>query len=319
MTGSFARGLIAGAAGTTALNAVTYLDMAVRGRPASTMPAETVDALAGVAGTEVPGRGRTRDSRRTALGELAGIVNGLGIGVLASATRTAGLRLSPPVGALVTGAAAMAATDVPAAALSVTDPRRWSARDWAGDAASHLAYGAAAQAVLSAVPTPGERARPLHPAGAGLTLRAALLGVATGGRSALGLAAPTLTNPGAGTAKKLSAVASVVTELVLDKQPTTPDRTSPAGLPPRLALGGAGAALLAGREGANAGLPVLAGIAGAAAGSFGGIAWRRWAASSVPDWQAALVEDAAWVLLAVLACLPGRDRIGRPNLVAVPS
>jgi hypothetical protein len=32
-----ARGAAAGAAGTTALNAVTYLDMAVRARPASDM------------------------------------------------------------------------------------------------------------------------------------------------------------------------------------------------------------------------------------------------------------------------------------------
>jgi hypothetical protein len=32
------RGAAAGAAGTTALNAVTYLDMVVRGRPASDAP-----------------------------------------------------------------------------------------------------------------------------------------------------------------------------------------------------------------------------------------------------------------------------------------
>jgi hypothetical protein len=36
MTGSLAPGLLAGAAGTTGLHAATYLDMAVRGRPAST-------------------------------------------------------------------------------------------------------------------------------------------------------------------------------------------------------------------------------------------------------------------------------------------
>jgi hypothetical protein len=29
-------GLVAGAAGTTALNAITYLDMAIRGRPPAT-------------------------------------------------------------------------------------------------------------------------------------------------------------------------------------------------------------------------------------------------------------------------------------------
>lgn len=40
MTRRFLHGLAAGAAGTTALNAVTYLDMALRGRPASTTPEE---------------------------------------------------------------------------------------------------------------------------------------------------------------------------------------------------------------------------------------------------------------------------------------
>ena len=35
-------GAVAGAMGTAALNAVTYLDMAVRGRPSSQVPAHTV-------------------------------------------------------------------------------------------------------------------------------------------------------------------------------------------------------------------------------------------------------------------------------------
>ncbi|MCP9968874.1 hypothetical protein LUX57_29935 [Actinomadura madurae] len=43
------RGLAAGAAGTTALNLVTYLDMAVRGRPASSTPEQSVERLADVA------------------------------------------------------------------------------------------------------------------------------------------------------------------------------------------------------------------------------------------------------------------------------
>ncbi|SDY13295.1 hypothetical protein SAMN05661080_02422 [Modestobacter sp. DSM 44400] len=318
MTGPLLRGLLAGATGTTVLNAVTYLDMALRGRPASTMPAETIDALAGAAGRSVPGRGDTRDNRRTALGELSGIGNGLALGVLASVVRSAGLRLSAPVGAVVTGVAAMAATDLPATALHVTDPRRWSRTDWVSDAVPHLAYGAAAQAVLSAVPTTSERTRALRPAGAGLTLRAALLGLATGGRSSLGLGAPTLTTPGTGLPKKLASAAAIAGELTLDKMPTTPDRTSPAGLPPRLALGAGGAALLAGRDGANSAWPVLAGITGAAAGSFGGIAWRRWASKKVPDWQAAVLEDGVALLLAALACLPGRQPTRRPTLAAVP-
>jgi hypothetical protein len=38
-------GAATGAAGTTALNAVTYLDMAVRGRPSSSTPEKTMEAL----------------------------------------------------------------------------------------------------------------------------------------------------------------------------------------------------------------------------------------------------------------------------------
>jgi hypothetical protein len=37
-------GAAAGAAGTTALNTVTYLDMAVRGRPTSSTPEDIVEA-----------------------------------------------------------------------------------------------------------------------------------------------------------------------------------------------------------------------------------------------------------------------------------
>ena len=42
------RGAAAGAAGSTALNAVTYLDMAGRGRGSSSTPEQTVQALAGL-------------------------------------------------------------------------------------------------------------------------------------------------------------------------------------------------------------------------------------------------------------------------------
>jgi hypothetical protein len=40
------RGAAAGAAGTTVLNAVTYVDMALRARPASSTPERTVDTIA---------------------------------------------------------------------------------------------------------------------------------------------------------------------------------------------------------------------------------------------------------------------------------
>ena len=62
MTGTFLRGLAAGAAGTVALDAVSHLDMALRGRPASTVPEQLVDAVAERIGRPVPGSGRMRST-----------------------------------------------------------------------------------------------------------------------------------------------------------------------------------------------------------------------------------------------------------------
>lgn len=318
MTGSFARGVLAGAAGTAALAAVTQLDTALRGRPAGTVPVRTVDALAAALGRPVAGPGTAADARRTALGALAGTTQGLALGVLASTARAAGLRLPGALAAVATGAASMAATDLPVAALGVSDPRGRSAADWAADAVPHLAYGAAVQAALAAVPSPAERTLPRRPAGAGLTARAALLGVATGGRSALGLTAPTVTAPGAGTARKLATVAALAGELAADKAPRTPPRTDRGSLAVRLASAAGAAGQLAGRDGATRTLPVLAGVAGSAAGSFGGLAWRRWASSRMPDWQAAVAEDVVAVTLGLLACLPARSGRRRPTLTVVP-
>ncbi|TQN42338.1 hypothetical protein FHU33_1735 [Blastococcus colisei] len=322
MTGFFVRGLAAGAAGTTALDVVNHLDMAVRGRPASTVPERVVDAFARETGRRVPGSGAARDARRTALGALAGIANGLGVGVLASAVRSYGVRFPAPVGAVLAGAASTAATDVMVAQLGVSDPRTWSAADWAADAAPHLAYGAAVQAVLEAVPTPRERATPRGPARAGLVLRSALLGVAAGSRSSLGFVAPVLTAPtgrgrpgGKSLPVKTLAAVAVVGELVADKQPTTPPRTSAGGLTPRVFGGAEGGARLAAREQVNGALPATAGAAGALAGAWAGLGWRRWSAGRMPALQAALIEDGVALGLAGLACLPGR---GRPHLVAVP-
>src|SRR3954451_467420 len=86
------RGAAAGAAGTTALNAVTYLDMVVRGRPASGTPAQTVEQLADHAHLTVPGEGETRDHRVEALGALSGLVTGVGMGALLGVARAAGWR-----------------------------------------------------------------------------------------------------------------------------------------------------------------------------------------------------------------------------------
>ncbi len=76
-----ARGLVAGALGTVALNVVTYLDVTLRGRPTSSVPADTAGRLADAAGVDLGGD-EAAQSRRTGLGALFGYVTGLGIGLL---------------------------------------------------------------------------------------------------------------------------------------------------------------------------------------------------------------------------------------------
>src|SRR3954451_6176517 len=95
------RGAAAGAAGTTALNAATYLDMAGRGRPTSSTPEQTVEAIEGPLPVSVPGEGDTRGNRISGIGALSGIATGIGIGAAFGLWRRLGLRLPAPVGAVV--------------------------------------------------------------------------------------------------------------------------------------------------------------------------------------------------------------------------
>jgi hypothetical protein len=134
-------GAAAGAAGTTALNAVTYLDMTLRGRGSSGVPATVVERLADKASVEVPGDQGTKANRLSGAGGLAGIVTGLGVGAAYGLARSLGMRMPAMAGSLVTGLAAMAATDGSIAALDVSDPAEWSGSDWLSDLVPHLAYG----------------------------------------------------------------------------------------------------------------------------------------------------------------------------------
>jgi hypothetical protein len=135
------RGVAAGAAGTTALNAVTYLDMVLRGRGASSTPEESVRRLAAKAGFTVPGDEEKRSHRESGAGALLGMVTGVTVGAAYGAARAAGWRPSPPVAAVVSGLAAVAASSLPMASMGVSDPREWSLPDWLSDLIPHLAYG----------------------------------------------------------------------------------------------------------------------------------------------------------------------------------
>lgn len=143
-------GAAAGAAGTTALNAATYADMAWRGRPSSTTQQQAVEELAKRAGQPIPGEGEERQNRLEGLGALAGIVTGITVGALAGPLRGVLLRLGPVLGPVTLGGSAMLATDATLARLGLTDPRTWDAASWLSDAGPHLAFGIAAYATLSA-------------------------------------------------------------------------------------------------------------------------------------------------------------------------
>lgn len=144
---ALAAGLAAGAAGTTALNAVTYLDMAVRGRPSSSTPEKSVEKLAHNAGVRIPGDEDTRKNRIAGLGPLLGLGAGLGVGAVLGLARHFGFRPNTLVAGVLAGAAAMVGTDAPMAGLGVTDPTSWDAASWLSDAVPHLVYGLVTAAV----------------------------------------------------------------------------------------------------------------------------------------------------------------------------
>ncbi|MFY1696684.1 MULTISPECIES: hypothetical protein [unclassified Solwaraspora] len=138
-------GLLAGAAGTSALNMVTYLDMVGRARPASSTPERSVGRLADTLHVDL-GDEQTASNRRAGLGPLLGYATGLGAAALYA---VAGPRRAPVWAATgLLAALAMAGSDAPLTLLKVTDPRQWSAADWASDIVPHLAYGLVAAAVL---------------------------------------------------------------------------------------------------------------------------------------------------------------------------
>jgi hypothetical protein len=143
------RGVAAGAAGTTALDTVTYLDMVVRGRPASSAPEKTVEALSDRASVTVPGDGEEHDDRVAGLGALTGVLAGLGTGALLGLTRAAGLRPGLVGTGIAATALALIGTNAPMTVLGVTDPRTWPVEDWIADIVPHVAYGFVVAAVLT--------------------------------------------------------------------------------------------------------------------------------------------------------------------------
>lgn len=137
--------------------------------------------------------------------------------------------------------------------------------------------------------------------------RAALLGLASGGRSTIGLAALAVSAGDSGSAltgrwTRRLAGAACLAELVGDKLPQTPSRLEPPGSIPRLVLGAVSGAVLAHREGNSRQATVAAamfGLLGAAAGTRLGAAWRKLGhANFGSDLPGAAIEDASCVAAA---------------------
>jgi hypothetical protein len=150
-------GAIAGAVGSAALNVVSYLDMVVRARPASSTPEVTAGRVAGVAHVDLGPEDRAAN-RRSGLGPLLGYGMGIAAGA-AFGMLAARRRLPGPLSVGLLGGGVMAMSDGSMTALGVTDPRRWRPVDWLSDIVPHLAYGMAAAATWKRLRPPARRGR----------------------------------------------------------------------------------------------------------------------------------------------------------------
>lgn len=140
--------VVAGTAGTLALEAVSYLDMLARGRPASQVPGTLATRIADAVGVDLGG---PAGNRASALGALLGNLTGVSVAVgYGLARHTSRLRPGPPAG-LVVAAAAMAAGDAPAILAGVTNPVRWGVAGWLADIVPHAVYGITTVAVYEAL------------------------------------------------------------------------------------------------------------------------------------------------------------------------
>ena len=139
-----ARGAIAGALGTFALNVTTYGDMLMRARAASETPANVAAILAAKAGAPwiaPQGDDDGAKARRQAAGALLGYVTGVSAGAAYGLLRRQERRSPFVVAGLGLGLAAMAASDLPIALTGVSNPTTWSLVDWASDVIPHAVYG----------------------------------------------------------------------------------------------------------------------------------------------------------------------------------
>jgi hypothetical protein len=139
-------GKLAGLAGTASLDAVTYLDMAIRGRPPSELPDKMVRKLAELGGfeefakplEELDDKAR---QQRAGIAALLGYADGAGSGVLFGLVRPY-IRGVPVFWAGIGLAGlTMLLSEGLAAKLGQTDPSTWPASAWLEDIVPRCVYG----------------------------------------------------------------------------------------------------------------------------------------------------------------------------------
>jgi hypothetical protein len=138
---NFVKGMIAGAAGATALDFVTYFDMAVRGRPPSKVPGETARRLSHAIGmTALDGDGKAAN-RRNAAGFIAGHTDGVMAGGVYGLVRALVPRMPWMLGAAGLAAGTLLVGEGTATRVGATDWSTWSATEWLSDLIPRAAFG----------------------------------------------------------------------------------------------------------------------------------------------------------------------------------
>lgn len=150
IVGALGRGIVAGAAGTAAMTASSTLEMKIRGRKPSTVPADAAAKVTGVEPDSEEGKQKLSNAVHWAYGTAWGAPRGLlplaGLGAPAAtaahlgAVWGAGLVMQPALGA-------------------APPPNRWGAKSVAIDAMHHLVYALGTTGAFLLLDRKGRRRR----------------------------------------------------------------------------------------------------------------------------------------------------------------
>lgn len=139
-----AEGLLAGAAGTLALDVYTYADIFATARAPSSLPSATVRKLAEALAIPalVSDDGEAPENRRSGAGALMGYGVGLGAGVGYALLRPFVRDWLPwPVAGVLLGGSTLLLSEGAATALGATDWSQWTPAEWMADIIPRTIYG----------------------------------------------------------------------------------------------------------------------------------------------------------------------------------